>query len=641
MSSYKKEIEDYIKNKSAYLKILDDSVNDTITYKDEDEVVKDVLRHLKDDYDLLTKKDTGVIPKLKKGFGEEFEELANELFEEREGKWKLKVIRKEMFYIEMEFLFHIAEGLIKKFSLNKKEQDILWKDVNSIVIDSFKTAKIVSKEDDLDLEGIDLGLTVSLEETEKEAKENIKQNVKDIINTETYEEWDDKSLSIGEKLAATLLKVFTSGVVKSILSVALIVRIFRFTLKKFLGGFSKEAKKEKPNFTCSFKIDGKPFDPYYVLDIVLEQDTDSGIVSCFYRIANNIEMDDDSKNGYVKSKDMFQHYAKVGELNTIGIFKSNKPSESGIEKTEPYELYLPSKDEVKLSVRSLEQIYAIDFILKDYHYEKDQEEELRKIARSHIEVIVKEFNSLIDKLYSMCKPLDKVSQEEQTISMEASPKRKKVEKFILDYIGKIVSGDDNVNLYKNLFKSMSDKEFHQFMLDLRDKKKTLSIIVPNGDKKNTVSLEKNLKIAKELGLELFQQLKVTNQKDAPDYITPHKYLILKLPLRRAAQLLSKGISVPDNSKITDRLTGQVTAGSRSGKITYPEIQVLLGLGMKATLRELLKLRGGDLGSANAMNQSLTKIGKVNQGEIDRYSTGVVSTKTLKAYFNAIHVKSTL
>lgn len=330
------------------------------------------------------------------------------------------------------------------------------------------------------------------------------------------------------------------------------------------------------------------------------------------------------KQNYIFHPEYAKHFVSALEDKTIDSVNKYGKDEDG-NPVNPPEIDKLQKERIRLAKKAIDELVKV---LKDSLKRNNSEEVVKDILKSR---------SWVNGDWKE----ETASQEEQTISMEASPKRKKVEKFILDYIGKIVSGDDNVNLYKSLFKSMSDKEFHQFMLDLRDKKKTLSIIVPNGDKKNTVSLEKNLKIAKELGLELFQQLKVTNQKDAPDYITPHKYLILKLPLRRAAQLLSKGISVPDNSKITDRLTGQVTAGSRSGKITYPEIQVLLGLGMKATLRELLKLRGGDLGSANAMNQSLTKIGKVNQGEIDRYSTGVVSTKTLKAYFNAIHVKSTL
>ena len=37
--------------------------------------------------------------------------------------------------------------------------------------------------------------------------------------------------------------------------------------------------------------------------------------------------------------------------------------------------------------------------------------------------------------------------------------RKKAEEFILKYIGKIVTGNENINLYKELFSNMSDKDY--------------------------------------------------------------------------------------------------------------------------------------------------------------------------------------
>ena len=42
--------------------------------------------------------------------------------------------------------------------------------------------------------------------------------------------------------------------------------------------------------------------------------------------------------------------------------------------------------------------------------------------------------------------------------------RKKVEEYILTWIKKITNSDFNVNLYKDMFKNMSDEEFDKLSL---------------------------------------------------------------------------------------------------------------------------------------------------------------------------------
>ena len=218
--------------------------------------------------------------------------------------------------------------------------------------------------------------------------------------------------------------------------------------------------------------------------------------------------------------------------------------------------------------------------------------------------------------------------------------RSEVESYILKYIDKIAPGGDNKKLYVDLFKSMSNAEFDTFMGKLRDKKITLSIIVPN-ESNIKIDTETNFKIGKELGYDFFQHLVVKGQPGMSDYITPQKFLVYKLPIRRAAQLLTKKISIPVDDKSIDLTTGQVTGKSKGTKITYPELQILSGMGMDKSIKELLKYRGGDLGAMNAMNVLLYRDGTVNASELDRYATGVVSTKTLKSYWLASHISSTL
>jgi hypothetical protein len=127
----------------------------------------------------------------------------------------------------------------------------------------------------------------------------------------------------------------------------------------------------------------------------------------------------------------------------------------------------------------------------------------------------------------------------------------------------------------------------------------------------------------------------------PDYLTPIKYFIVDLPIRRASQVLKKKISIPEHSKTVDKLTGQPTGDSKGAKISYPEVQVLMAMGMEQSSTELLKYRGGDLGGYRAMRTMLTKYGMSKQEALSPYATGPESTKTFKAILTAAHLSSNL
>jgi len=218
-----------------------------------------------------------------------------------------------------------------------------------------------------------------------------------------------------------------------------------------------------------------------------------------------------------------------------------------------------------------------------------------------------------------------------------TPKRKKAQDDILNTINAI-AGDKNHKLYKDLFKSMSDKDFDKFMVGLRDKTITLCIIVPHEDN-DRVSFENNVIVGRQLGYEFFQRLRFKDPDTGETYLSPNKFLIYKLPVRRTSQLLIKGVSIPKDAKAIDAMSGQVTGSSRASKITLPETQLLMGMGLENTVEELLKFRGGDLGAKNAMMNMLYKNGRVTKAEISEYATGVVSTKTLKNYLISAHIKS--
>lgn len=223
-----------------------------------------------------------------------------------------------------------------------------------------------------------------------------------------------------------------------------------------------------------------------------------------------------------------------------------------------------------------------------------------------------------------------------------NPKRQKTEKILIDNLVKLLGSSDNPNitLYKDLFKSMNDGEFDEFMKKLRNKEITLSIIIPTGEKYG-ISVDKNIKLGKELGYNFFQRLKVGPTKDLPGYTTPEEYLVVSLPIRRVSQTLSKKISVPQHNKSISAVTGQVTNDSRNATLTFPEINVLSGYGSFHILNELLKIRGGDLGSMNALERSLQQTGGARQEAIKEYATGTLSNSVLSKYLLSMMIRNTV
>ncbi len=220
--------------------------------------------------------------------------------------------------------------------------------------------------------------------------------------------------------------------------------------------------------------------------------------------------------------------------------------------------------------------------------------------------------------------------------------RQEAQDFILTYIDKLEGGaGHNKKIYQDLFAAMTDLEFDSFMASIESGNSRLAIIVPNFDKKGGLSTERNLALAKELKHEFFERIWIEGDEDTPTYLTPIKYLVVDLPVRRQAQLLIKKLSVPDDNSSVDDFTGQATGKSQASGISYPEVQVMAGMGLDNSLIEMLKYRGGDRGGFLALNGSISRHGNVSLNAIKNFATGVGSTKLLSTYLLGMHLNNTL
>ena len=222
-------------------------------------------------------------------------------------------------------------------------------------------------------------------------------------------------------------------------------------------------------------------------------------------------------------------------------------------------------------------------------------------------------------------------------------KRKQVEKIILDFMKELTGTEFNVKLYKDMFDKMSDKEFDKFMEKLKNGMILQVIVPPDKDAiPVNIKVEKNLKLAKKwFNYDFFQKITIGPTSTLPKYTTKEKFLIMDLPFRRTKQTIEKGLTVSLNAKKIDMLTGQPKDESTANKLSFPELQMLVGMGMNESIIELVRDRGGDIAAMRVLLTGLTKTGTITQELVSKYAQGVLSTKTLKAYLNGMHLKNTL
>lgn len=215
--------------------------------------------------------------------------------------------------------------------------------------------------------------------------------------------------------------------------------------------------------------------------------------------------------------------------------------------------------------------------------------------------------------------------------------RAKAMAVIKDRLSMFTGYDESVKEVEALLNALSDKEFDVYMQKLRDGNEILPYIKPNLSK-SKMSLKSNLAIAKKVGLELFERLWLTDPETDEVYLTPIRYLILKMPIRRQQQHLHKKVSIPSTNSAVDDLTGQVTGPSASSRLSYPEMQVLYSQNLRHCIAELFTFRGGNVPMNNALERDAKSGEFPSMEDVYDPDVRVRSTEVLNVLFKSQHLK---
>lgn len=216
--------------------------------------------------------------------------------------------------------------------------------------------------------------------------------------------------------------------------------------------------------------------------------------------------------------------------------------------------------------------------------------------------------------------------------------RAAAEKIILDGIGKIDPSGRNTVRTRELFKEMTDAQFAAYINSVADGADYVSINYENL-KDSPITVRNNLEVAEELGCELFHHLVLTDASTGRVYVTPHKYPVLPVPIRRQIQMLKKKISIPEDNRHIDELTNQVTNDSKGSSLSFPELLVLYSRDLNSSITEMIKFRGGDKVGMEEMERSIRETGGANLRVLSQLGTRAKATETLKTMLLGMHFRN--
>lgn len=227
--------------------------------------------------------------------------------------------------------------------------------------------------------------------------------------------------------------------------------------------------------------------------------------------------------------------------------------------------------------------------------------------------------------------------------------RQEVTAFIVKAMSGIIPGDTyNADLAKQRLDAMPDVEFDAYIRSLaapeneedRVKQEILPFYSPNL-KDPRVTMESLMEVAESIDHPFFEQLWLTDPQTGDTYLTPQKYLVLDMTVRRQAQMLTKKSSIPENARHVDEMSGQVTGKSKGSKISFPEFQSQLAQGLEQTLVEEFNVRGGNRTAQGEFERQLIETGEASLEEVTAGGELTSSTTTVGMLYRGMMIDNNL
>lgn len=197
-------------------------------------------------------------------------------------------------------------------------------------------------------------------------------------------------------------------------------------------------------------------------------------------------------------------------------------------------------------------------------------------------------------------------------------KRKQIQDYVDLGLTKLDPSGINAQKYRNMFQTMNDKEFANWMdLFLKDDISNLRLDISEFDEKRSLKWDNVTECAKAININLFEFIYMPWLSSDPNrpVRSKHPVLVGYLNIKRPQQFVTKktGLALNDNER--DEMTNAVKGDAKAGTMTGIENELLAGLGADVVMSELIGARGDNDHEYDNMISQIAETGSVKLSDI--------------------------
>ncbi|MDD3172099.1 MAG: hypothetical protein PHF63_00265 [Herbinix sp.] len=221
-------------------------------------------------------------------------------------------------------------------------------------------------------------------------------------------------------------------------------------------------------------------------------------------------------------------------------------------------------------------------------------------------------------------------------------KRKKIEDLIYQTYLIMDPSGTNTDHYKNIFKSMSDAKFEQYIKGVLNNEDEY-FIFHTVDYENDLRIENVEKAAEHLGVPLFEYVNmpyVNNNKENP-IKTRHPVPVGYLHIKPMEQFRIKKNSASTEITTRSALTNQVVGKDKAGRESDQENFILTTLNAVDCMRELNGPRSDDMVMKNAMYNDIIQKGYVSLNTLPDHLENKTTLNTVNVHLIGMGLNSDL